>query len=153
MVNSSSVDWIFQLLKSVSTKAAMTKNWTNPKKHVNEVTVSFAGYCLTTGACKTIQAAHEKQWPSKNKQPHLQSCIFSDNISFSTSMLSCRSGLPLYSVITVAPPTLAIVPITFASPSLRPIFTSSTLIKKTDEQKHELQIRMIYVLKVIIFRR
>jgi hypothetical protein len=32
----------------------MIKNWINPKKHVNEVSVSLAGYFFTTGACKKI---------------------------------------------------------------------------------------------------
>ena len=49
MRKSSSSDIIFQFSKSVSTKAAMIKNWINPKKHVKDV--SFAGYFVTTGAC------------------------------------------------------------------------------------------------------
>lgn len=52
MVKSSSDDFIFHFSRSVSVKAAMTKNWINPKKHVKEVRVSFAGYFFTTGACK-----------------------------------------------------------------------------------------------------
>lgn len=54
IVNSSSPDWIFQWLTSVSTNAAMTKNWINPKRHVKEVTESFAGYFFNTGACKIL---------------------------------------------------------------------------------------------------
>jgi hypothetical protein len=52
MVKSSSDDCIFHFSKSFSVKAAMIKNWINPKKHVNEVSVSLAGYFFTTGACK-----------------------------------------------------------------------------------------------------
>lgn len=52
IVNTSSPDTIFQRSKSVSTKAAMTRNWINPKKHVNDVSESFAGYFFSTGACK-----------------------------------------------------------------------------------------------------
>lgn len=51
IIKSSSSDCIFQFSKSSSAKAAMIKNWINPKKHVNEVRVSFAGYFFTTGAC------------------------------------------------------------------------------------------------------
>lgn len=51
MIKSSSSDCIFQFSKSFSAKAAMIKNWINPKKHVKEVRVSFAGYFFTTGAC------------------------------------------------------------------------------------------------------
>lgn len=52
MVKSSPPDWIFQWSLSVSTKAAIAKNWINPKKHVNEVTDSLAGYFLSTGPWK-----------------------------------------------------------------------------------------------------
>jgi hypothetical protein len=56
MVKSSSDDCIFHFSKSFSVKAAMIKNWINPKKHVNEVSVSLAGYFFTTGACiKNLQ--------------------------------------------------------------------------------------------------
>lgn len=54
MVESSSIDCIFHFSKSFSVKAAMIKNWINPKKHVNEVIVSLAGYFFTTGSCTKI---------------------------------------------------------------------------------------------------
>lgn len=53
IVNTSSPDTIFHFSKSVSAIAAMTRNWINPKKHVNDVSESFAGYFFSTGACKS----------------------------------------------------------------------------------------------------
>jgi len=58
IIESSSSDCIFQFSKSSSAKAAMIKNWINPKKHVNEVRVSFAGYFFTTGACTSFCFYH-----------------------------------------------------------------------------------------------
>ena len=83
---------------------------------------------------KTIQQAHDKQCPSKYMQPQVQFWTFVD---WSTSKVSpciwsiCRwrRGGPLYRVITVAPPTLAMVPRTFANPSLLVMLTSSSLVK------------------------
>ena len=56
IVKSSSAFCIFHRSRSVSTKAAMIKNWISPKKHVNDVSVSFAGYFFTTGACKFVDS-------------------------------------------------------------------------------------------------
>lgn len=57
IVKSSSPDWIFQRLMSVSTNAAIAKNWINLKKHGNEVSVSFAGCFFNKGACKTFMTS------------------------------------------------------------------------------------------------
>lgn len=136
MVKSSSHEPMIQLLGSVSTNKAMTRNWIRPKKHVNDVKVSFAGYFFRTGAWRTIQAAHDKQCPIRYKHPSVQFCdLLMESISSWVWWVSCvvrllwRSGNPLYNVIVVAPPMLTIVPNTLATPCLRTRFMCSILEK------------------------
>lgn len=50
MVKISSPDTIFQCVGSLSVNAAIHRNWINPKKSVNDVSDSLAGYFFTIGA-------------------------------------------------------------------------------------------------------
>lgn len=51
IVKISSNDLICQCFESLSTNAAINKNCINPKKNVNDVRESLAGYFFTMGAC------------------------------------------------------------------------------------------------------